>query len=209
MKKTIFLGIVGVLITYMLITVYSGPETNTSIMIRFGATVLAGVYVGFLAVAYILPIFTDKVSDMVFSDNTRTAEPDSLSSARGLVAQGEYEAAIIEYNKSIEKEPDNRLAWTDVAKIYADKLDQPQQAVATYRNAYDNYEWSDEDAAFFLFRISEWQLDELSDRDAGIASLEEVRAAFPETRHSANATNQLRQLGVEPTVQAPHIPDIN
>ena len=86
MKKMIFLGVVGILITYMLIRVYSGEETNTAIMLRFGATVLAGVYVGFLAVAYLLPIFTDKVSDMVFSDNTRVAEPDSLSLARGLVA---------------------------------------------------------------------------------------------------------------------------
>jgi len=194
----IFLGVVGILITYMLIRVYSGEETNTAIMLRFGATVLAGVYVGFLAVAYLLPIFTDKVSDMVFSDNTRVAEPDSLSLARGLVAQGEYEEAIKEYTKVIEKEPDNRLAWTDVAKIYADKLEQPELAVATYRSAYDNYEWSDEDAAFFLFRISEWQLDELDNREAGIATLEEVKAAFPETRHSANANNQLRQLGIEP-----------
>jgi len=203
MKKTIILGILGLLIGYMLIRVYSGPDTNTSIMLRFGATVLAGVYAGFLAVAYLLPIFTNKVSDMVFSDSGQTAAPDGLATARGLVAQGEYEAAIQEYTKAIEKDPENRLAWTDVAKIYADKLEQPELAVATYRSAYDNMEWSEEDAAFFLFRISEWQLDELDDRDAGIATLEEVRAAYPETRHSANATNQLRQLGVEPKEHIP------
>lgn len=209
MKKTIILGILGLLITYMLIRVYSGPDTNTSIMLRFGATVLAGVYAGFLAVAYLLPIFTNKVSDMVFSDSGQTAAPDSLATARGLVAQGEYEAAIEEYTKAIEKEPENRLAWTDVAKIYADKLDQPELAVATYRSAYDNMEWPEEDSAFFLFRISEWQLDELDDRDAGIATLEEVRASFPETRHSANATNQLRQLGVEPREQIPLPPELS
>lgn len=198
MKKSIVLGAIGILIAYMLIRVYSGESSNTAIMLRFGATVLAGVYVGFLAVAYLLPIFTNKVSDMVFSDSGAAPEVDSLSKARGLVAQGEYEAAIEEYTKAIENEPENRLAWTDVAKIYADKLNQPEAAVATYRRAYEKMEWPEDDAAFFLFRISEWQLDELNDSDAGVATLEEVRRKFPETRHSANATNQLRQLGVEP-----------
>jgi len=208
MMKTISLGIIGALVAYMLFNVYTAPETNTSIMLRFGATVLAGVYVGFLAVAYVLPIFTNKVTDMVFSDNARAPEQDSLSKARGLVAQGEYEAAIAEYNAAIEAEPDNRLAWTDVAKIYADKLQQPENAIATYRSAYDNIEWSMEDSAFFLFRISEWQLNELGDQAAGVATLEEVRVAFPETRHSANATNELRKLGVEPAAQQVAIPQV-
>ncbi len=198
MKKSVILGILGLLITIMLIRVYSGPDTGTSIMLRFGATVLAGVYVGFLAIAYVLPIFTDKVSDMVYSDSGEAPEQDSLSLARGLVAQGEYESAIEEYTKAIEKEPNNRLAWTDVAKIYADKLKQPELAVATYRSAIDSVEWGADDGAFFLVRISEWQLDELNDKEAGVSTLEEVRATYPETRHSANALNQLRQLGVEP-----------
>ncbi len=198
MKKIITLGIVGLLISHMLYKVYSGPDSGTSDMLRFGATILAGAYIGFLAVAYLLPMFSGKITDMVFSDSGLAPEPDNLSKARGLVAQGEYESAITEYNRIIESEPENRLTWTGIAKIYADKLEQPELAVATYRRAYDNAEWSDEDAAFFLFRISEWQLNELDDRDAGIATIEEVRATFPETRHSANATNQLRQLGIQP-----------
>lgn len=202
MKKLAILVVIGLLVTYMLIRVYSGPDTNTAIMLRFGSTVLAGVYAGFLAVAYVLPIFTNKVTDMIFSDNGLAPEPDGLSSARGLVAQGEYDAAIVEYSKAIEKDPENRLAWTDTAKIYADKLGQPEQAVATYRSACDNVEWSADDASFFLFRISELQFAELDDKDAGIATLEEVRLKFPETRHSANATNQLRQIGVEPIEHA-------
>ena len=203
MKKEIILGIIGIPIAIMTYRAYTVVDPNaavgTSIMLRFGATVLAGVYVGLLAVFYLLPIFSNKVTDMVFSDNGIAAEPDSLSKARGLVAMGEYEEAIKEYNNALEHEPDNRLAWTDIAKIYADKLEQPGMAIATYRTAFNDHEWEEDDAAFFLFRISEWQIDDLDDRFTAIETLQEIIAKFPGTRHSANATNQLRQLGIEPS----------
>jgi len=198
MKKGIILGVIGLLVVWMLIAVYTGDSEGqsqgTSDVASFGATLLAAVYVGFLFIAYILPIFTNKVANMVFSDSGEDAEPDILSVARGLVARGEYDEAIASYNSAIAKEPDNRLAWTDIAKIYADKLNQPEMAVATYQRAAEAVEWQDDDSAFFLFRISEWQADELHDSNAAIATLEEIIKKFPETRHSANAMNQLSKL---------------
>ena len=198
MKKGIILGVIGLLVVWMLIAVYTGDSEGqsqgTSDVASFGATLLAAVYVGFLFIAYILPIFTNKVANMVFSDSGEDAEPDILSVARGLVARGEYDEAIASYNSAIAKEPDNRLAWTDIAKIYADKLNQPEMAVATYQRAAEAVEWQDDDSAFFLFRISEWQADELNDSNAAVATLEEIIKKFPETRHSANAMNQLSKL---------------
>jgi len=50
-----------------------------------------------------------------------------------IVAQGEYEQAAEAYRQALDKEPDNRLGWTDMAKLYVEKLEQPELAVEAIR----------------------------------------------------------------------------
>ena len=199
MNKKIILAIIGIGIAFLVFRTYTthSAEAAEDALSRLGVTALAGLYLGYLAVTYILPALSEKASDFVYSDTQEVVEQDSLHDARALMAQGDYEGALVGYRAAVTKEPENRLAWTDMAKIYADKLEQPTMAIETYREAHANHEWPVEDAAFFLFRISEWQIDECEDRDACVATLEQIREAFPETRHSANAMQQLRQLGIE------------
>ncbi|MGJ8656041.1 MAG: tetratricopeptide repeat protein [Akkermansiaceae bacterium] len=201
MASKIILGIIGAFIAYYVYNSYSdGSDAGT--FSRLLSTICAGLFFGLLSVFYVLPALSHKAAQSMYADANETAEQDILHEARALVAQGDYENAVVAYRKAIIKEPSNRLAWTDMAKLYAEKLEQPQLAASALREAYDENEWSEEDGAFLLFRISEWQLDDCEDPAAGAATLSEVIEAYPSTRHSANAMQQLRQLGYEVEVKS-------
>ncbi|MFT5906414.1 MAG: tetratricopeptide (TPR) repeat protein [Cryomorphaceae bacterium] len=194
MTIKIILAAIGAAIAYFLHSSYSDASDEATFT-RLLSTVFAGFYVGLLGVFYVLPAISHKAAQSMFSDSNESPDQDLLNGARALMAQGDYESAIVSYRRAIIKVPSNRLAWTDMAKLYAEKLEQPKLAVASLREAYDEHEWEEDDAAFLLFRISEWQLDDCGDQEAGAATLSEVIEAFPDTRHSANAVQQLQQLG--------------
>ena len=196
MATKIILGIIGAFIGYQLIQAYTDPSPE-AIFSRLFSSLAAGIFLGLIGIFYVLPALSQKAAMSMYSDSNENAEPDVLQEARALVAQGDYENAVVAYREALTIEPLNRLAWTDLAKLYAEKLEQPQLAVSALREGYDEQEWSEEDGAFLLFRISEWQLDECEDQEAGAATLSEVITTFPSTRHSANAMQQLRQLGYE------------
>lgn len=204
-KKTTLI-IIGVIITYFVFSTFSSSGKEATIqkeatIHKLLATIAAGLYFGLLAVFYVLPALSQKAAQAMFADPDEKTEPSILQEARALVAQGDYENAIIAYRKSIIAEPSNRLAWTDMAKLQATKLQQPTLAIASLREAYEEHEWSDEDASHLLFRISEWQFDECDDREAGIKTLREVIEDFPRSRFSANAMSQLRELGCEVDIE--------
>ena len=203
MTKNIIIAIVGLFALYLLFTAFTLEETSykplTISLYKLGASIFAGLFAAYLFMTFILPVIGDKTSQMILGDNNETVEEDAFRPARALVAQGEYEEAIVAYRVALIKEPENRMGWTDVAKLYAEKLEQPNLAIATYQEAITAHEWPEDDAAFFLFRISEWQINDLEDSASGIVTLQEIRAAYPESRNSANAGQLLRQLGVEPT----------
>jgi tetratricopeptide (TPR) repeat protein len=201
MAIKIILGAIGAGVAYFLFQSYSGT-TNISTFLRLLSTICAGLYVGLLGVFYVLPALSHKAAQSMFSDSNEKSEQDLLHGARALVAQGDYENAVAAYRKAIIKDPSNRLAWTDMAKLYADKLEQPRLAVASLREAYEEHEWKEEDATFLLFRISERQLNDCEDQEAGAATLSEIIEKFPSTRHSANAMQQLRQLGYTVEVES-------
>ena len=203
MKSKITYGIIGVVaafLLYNLISAYSGPLEDTMFS-RLFSTLATGIFLGLLAIFYILPYLSEKAAMSVYADSGEAPEPDVLSEARALVAQGEYDQAVVAYRQALEKEPDNRLGWTDMAKLYVEKLEQPELAVSSLREGIDGHEWDEEDGAFLLFRLSEWQLDDCEDQEAGAASLTEVMEKYPSTRHSANAMQQLRDLGYDVEVE--------
>jgi len=196
MISKIILVIIGASIGYYLYGAYTSPVEESTFE-RLLSTIVAGIFVGLIGVFYVLPAMSHKAAQSMMGDSNQKPDQDILHQARALVAQGDYEAAIVAYRKATIKDPTNRLAWTDMAKLYAEKLEQPQLAASCLREAYDEHEWQEEDATFLLFRLSEWQIDECDDSKAGIATLQEVINTFPDTRHSANAMQQLRQLEIE------------
>ncbi len=197
----ITLGIIGAFIGYQMISAYSGPLDQETMFARLFSTLAAGIFLGLLAIFYVLPALSQKAAMSMYADSNEAPEQDILQEARAFVAQGEYDQAVVAYRQALEKEPDNRLGWTDMAKLYVEKLEQPELAVSAIREGIDGHEWDEEDGAFLLFRMSEWQLNECEDQEAGAATLSEVMEKYPSTRHSANAMQQLRDLGYEVEVE--------
>ena len=197
----ITLGIIGAFIGYQIISAYSGPLDEETMFPRLFSTLSAGIFLGLLAIFYVLPALSQKAAMSMYADSDEAPEQDILQAARAFVAQGEYDQAVVAYRQALEKEPDNRLGWSDMAKLYVEKLEQPELAVSAIREGVDGHEWDEEDGAFLLFRMSEWQLNECEDQEAGAATLSEVMEKYPSTRHSANAMQQLRDLGYEVEVE--------
>lgn len=195
MVKPIVLGVIGAVVGYGVWHVYTHSAPD-DVIFRMGITLVAGLYLGMLFIMYGLPAISDGITRMVFSDPGGEAETDDpLRDARALMAQGEWEGAVEAYRVAIPKDEDNRLPWVEMAKIKVQHLDDPEGALLILQEALGSKDWPLDDAAFFMFRVSEIHLENRGDRGAAIAVLEQVREVFPESRHSANATHQLRELG--------------
>ncbi len=196
MTKLIILGIIGVGVAFFVKHVYETTSDN-DIFVKLTVTVFAGLYAGLLFLIYVLPAISEGISRLMFSDPG--GEPDTDDSMRescALQAQGDFVGALESLRQVVIKEPENRFAWAEIAKLQITQLDDADGAVMTLKEGLENCEREEDDAAFFMFRISEVQLEDLDQRDQAIAILQEVCTKFPETRHSANATHQLRELGV-------------
>ncbi|MGC6427633.1 MAG: tetratricopeptide repeat protein [Akkermansiaceae bacterium] len=155
---------------------------------------LTAAYIGFLVMTYVLPSFVDKMSEEMYG-STAEVEDDPLHDARAAVAQGDYPEAIKNYRQAFMANPDDRFPMVEIAKIQRDNLNSPAVAVETLREALESKEWRENDAAFFMFRIADIYENDLDNHEGCVAILRQVIETLPETRHSANATHKLRELG--------------
>ena len=186
-----FLFVAGVVSATFLNT---DSKDDTSAVYQLPALMLAGVYLGGLFIMYILPAITDKATHMVY-DSGEQVEKDPLHDARAAHARGDYEEAISVYLSVSNDDPYNRLPWVEISKIQHDNLEDPDAAIHTLSNALEKQEWPVNDAAYFMGRLSEIYLEDKEDKESAINILKQMIETFPETRHSANATHKLREMG--------------
>lgn len=194
--RPIILGLAGLFIAYVVLNVYTTAESDDVVM-RMGATLMAGLYAGLLFVVYVLPLFSDLVTRLIYSDpGGQPEQHDSMHDARALIAQGAYAEAVRELRGVVTAEPGNRMAWLEMARLQAEQLGDAHSAVESLKEGLEGCEWPVDDAAFLMFRISEIHLEQCGDQAAAVSVLQQVCDLFPESRHAANATHQLRELGV-------------
>lgn len=194
MAKPIILGIIGVGVAFFVRYVYETAPAD-DILFKLTVTVLAGLYAGLLFLIFILPAISDGIAKLIYSDPGGEPEPeDPMHEARALQAQGDYVGALDALRQVVMSEPGNRLAWSEMAKLQITNIEDAEGGLATLKEALSNHQWPDDDAAFFMFRQSEVQLEQFENRAEAIKILEDVCSKFPETKHSANATHQLREL---------------
>ncbi|MDP0491704.1 MAG: tetratricopeptide repeat protein [Verrucomicrobiota bacterium JB023] len=171
------------------------PEKNESAaFITFGLFIITGVFTGFLVVTYVLPNLVQRASEEVLGSTEKVGK-NPMAKAQALVAQGKWEEAIESYREAAEAEPDNRLPWVEIAMLQRERLDDPESALETLREALDRGGWRENDEAFFYFRKIDIHENEMKNREKAIALLRDVIEKFPQTRHSANAMHKLHELG--------------
>lgn len=160
----------------------------------FLAFISAGLF-GIVFVTQVLPIIAQSLSHSLY-DSGEEVEPDVFHRARVLMAQGNWESAIKEFEAAGRLDPTNRVSWIEIAKIQRSHLEDPQASVETLRRGIEGREWEPEDAAFLMFRLAESYDEGLNDRGAASLILEQIIEQFPNTRHSANAQTRLNEWGM-------------
>lgn len=169
-----------------------GEKVFNGILLTF----LGAGVIGIVVVAVLLPLFAQKLTHSVY-DSGELVEKDTMSSARSLLAQGDYAGAIAAYQEAAAADPLNRLPWVEIAKIQKDQLHDSGAAIQTIRHALESQEWEVNDAAYFLFRLAELYDEVEGDRASAIAIMNQVVQEFPGTRHSANATHKLHEWAAD------------
>ncbi len=154
---------------------------------------LAAVMGGIIFVTMILPHLGDIVSTAVLSSGEEI-EKDPFQKAHARVARGEYREAIEEFRRLAAAEPGNRRPIAEMAKIYLDKLHDPDGAIRTLEEALHASGWSEDDESFYLFRLVDLTLEHRHDTEHAVDLLKHVVERFPDSRHSANAVHRLREL---------------
>lgn len=150
--------------------------------------VVGGIY----TVMVILPKFGDAVGEVMYSSGEEVVADEKMKAAAKM-AQGDYEGAIHEYKKMAEDKPDDPFPIAEIAKIQADKLEEPGAAVTFLQGNLEAREWTEENAAFLMFRIADIHVKQ-RDFEAAKDILEQVVGNFPGTRHSANAKHKINEL---------------
>lgn len=159
---------------------------------QFLAILLLAIAGGFFVVLVVLPRFGDAVGTAMFSSGEEVKE-EGASKAIGLIARGDYEGAISEYERVLAEKPDDAHAVSEIAKVCAEKLKDTVRALHVLRQRLEGREWAPDDAAFLMFRMVEIHMQEKNYDDAKDL-LEQVIGAFPGTRHSANAKHKMNEV---------------
>jgi len=186
----IFLLVAGVVAATFINT---DSTDDASAVTQLPALMLAGVYLGIMFVLYVLPAITDKATTAVL-DSGELVERDPLHDARAAYARGDYEEAMAVYRSVMDDDAYNRLPWVEIAKIQHDNLKDPEASIRTLREALEAHEWPINDAAYFMGRVSEIYLDDIGDKESCVTILNQIIELFPETRHSANATQKINEI---------------
>ncbi len=187
----VFIFVAGILIVSLAST---DSDDDARALYMLPAIIITTVYLGAMFIIYILPAITNKATHALYGSNEEI-EHDPLRDARAAHARGDYDEAIAVYLSVTNEDPENSIPWIKIAKIQHDKLDDPDAAIFTLHNALKSQVWEMDDAAHFMKRLSEIYIEDKDDLESGVKILHQITETYPETRHSTNAMQVLREMG--------------
>ena len=159
---------------------------------QFIAIIVLGVIGAILVVTVVLPNLGEAVSTAMYSSGEEVKQDESMK-ALAKIAAGDYQGAITLYKEMMKEKPQDPFPVSEIGKLYADKLHQPAEAVAFLQQNLEARSWSEDDAAFLMFRMVDVRIKE-SDFDAAKELLEQISGNFPGTRHGANARHKINEV---------------
>lgn len=156
------------------------------------SVLLLAVVGGIFFVMVILPKLGDAVGTMMYSSGEEVASDEGMKAASKMAA-GDYHGAIEEYKEMMKLKPEDPFPVSEIAKIHAEKLQDPATALAFLQDHLQSREWSPENAAFLMFRMVDLHAGR-REFDSAKHILEQVVGNFPGTRHSANAKHRINEI---------------
>ncbi len=169
------------------------PEIDMGrVVLLFGALVVVGASAGVLLAMTVVPRIGDMLGNFFFQPGGQI-EKNPHSAAMAAVARGDYAAAVEEYRHVVRRDPADTLAYSEIAKISCEHLEDPDGAAEILEKALE-HEWVPEDAAFLSARLVDVYWNFQRDARKARALLLQIVETMPGTRHSANAGHRLREI---------------
>jgi tetratricopeptide (TPR) repeat protein len=191
MNTTVIIRLCIIALVIIVISLIGSSITDPVYLLIFIISV--GAVGGLLAVKYFIPWLGDLLGTFIYSSGEEIQQDERMKAA-AKVTEGDYEGAIAEFEKLLKSNPQDTFAIAEAAKIYAHRMDEPDQALAFLDRYLKGREWAEDDAAFLMFRQVEVHLEQKKDFDKAREVLNEVIAKFPNTRHSANAHHKISEV---------------
>ena len=189
--RLVVIGLIGVFLGWLVRRLQGLDPGTTFVIVLF-----VGAGLGVLAAKVILPRIGDAVGAFFYAPGGVLITDEGTKGAARL-AQGDYAGAIAEYEAELQQKPDDTLAIGEIAKIHAERLNDPETALNFLKTQLASRAWQPDGAAFILFRSAGIRADVMKDFAGAQAALEQVIATFPNTRHSANAHHKLNELAIQ------------
>jgi tetratricopeptide (TPR) repeat protein len=193
MNTTIIIRICVVSLVLLVLALLWQMAKGAGDGMKFVFVILVSLGAGLLAVKYVIPWFGDVMGEAVFSSGEKV-EQDEMTKAAASIAQGDYKGAIEHYEKMLEDKPTDPFPVAEIAKVYAERLHEPQAALKALEEHLQSKDWPVDDAAFIMFRIADVHLTHRRDFEATRDMLEQIIGNFPSTRHSANAYHKTSEI---------------
>jgi tetratricopeptide (TPR) repeat protein len=168
------------------------PDPSKLILYYLGVVGL-GVVIGGIVSMSVLPAIGDQVGSFFYNPSTEI-EKDPHHRALVKLANGDFQAAIDEYGKVVEKNPADTLALSEMVRIYCDKLHEPEPAAALLEGALQQEHWSNDDVAFLGERLVDIYWLHQRDGARSRSILLQIAEQMPETKHAANALHRLHEI---------------
>lgn len=193
-RALVHLCLTGFFVLAVLWVMGAWPEwaKEEKIANQFLSILLLAVVGGFFVVLVVLPRFGDAVGTAMLSSNEEV-KVEGASKAMALIARGDYEGAISEYEKVLAEKPEDAFTVSEIAKVCAEKLGDPVRGLHVLRQHLEGREWPVDDAAFLMFRMVDIHVAEQNLADARVL-LEQIAESFPNTRHTGNARHKLNEV---------------
>ncbi|WP_265595651.1 tetratricopeptide repeat protein [Verrucomicrobium sp. BvORR106] len=188
----ICVGALFVLAVLYVMGKWNTPDWQDNPMYPLISIITLAIVGGVFFVTVLLPKFGDAVGTVMYSSGEEVEQDESMK-AVALVAKGDYHGAIKEYEKMMANKPEDPFPVSEIAKIYTEKLHAPDQALVVLQENLEGRDWTEENAAFLMFRLSDLHMAS-HNYDAAKDILEQVAGNFPGTRHSGNARHKINEL---------------
>ncbi len=171
----------------------SQPDVDTSrVVMLFGSVVIVGGAAGILFVLMVLPRVGDMIGNFFFQPDVQI-EKNPHSSAMAALARGDFAGAVEEYRQIVQDNPADTHAYSEIAKISCEHLEDPAGAAQVLEDALQ-HEWPPEDAAFLSSRLVDVYWKFQHDARSARALLLQIVETMPGSRHAANAEHRLREI---------------
>jgi hypothetical protein len=168
------------------------PPDSGKVVMLFVAVVTLAVVGGGIFAFTVLPAIAETAGNVFYSPGEEI-EKSPHDEARAKVAQGDFDGAIEEFRKVVEKDPTDTFALAEISRIYCEKLHQPDQGAAVFEEALQN-EWPPDAAAFIANRLADVYWKNLNEPLRAREVLVQIAETMPDTRHAQNALHKLQEI---------------